>query len=198
MGKVKLEISMSLDGYVAGPNPTREEPLGVGGEKLHEWMVRSASWKETHGHDPAEGETGTDDDLAAEAGSYGAVIMGKRMFCGEDGAWGDEPFQGFWGDDPPFKVPVFVLTHHDREPLDLGETRFEFVTDGIEAALDRARDAAAGDDIQVAGGGNVAQQYVAAGLLDEMNIHISPVLLGGGARLFDGDLDGPRDLRLTR
>src|SRR5687767_3487521 len=146
MGTLKLEITMSLDGYVAGPNPTKVEPLGAGGEKLHEWVVRLASWKEAHGYDASEGETGSDDDVIAEAASgHGAVIMGKRMFCGEDGPWGDEPFQGWWGDDPPFKKPVFVLTHHEREPLELGETRFEFVTDGVEAALERARDAAPGE-----------------------------------------------------
>ena len=199
MSKLKLEISVSLDGYVAGPNPTPEEPLGAGGEKLHEWVVRLASWKEAHGHDSTEGETGSDNDVIAEAASsYGAVIMGKRMFCGKNGPWGDDPFQGWWGDDPPFKAPVFVLTHHPRDVLELGETRFEFVTDGIEAALERARDAAPGEDIQISGGANVAQQYLAAGLLDEINIHIAPVLLGGGTRLFDGELDGPRDLQVTR
>ena len=198
MSKLKLDISMSLDGYVAGPSPTREEALGVGGEKLHEWAVRSASWKQAHGYDPAEGETGADDDVIAEASSYGAVIMGKRMFCGEDGPWGDDPFEGWWGDDPPFRVPVFVLTHHPREPLELGETRFEFVTDGIEAALARAREAAGQDDIQIAGGANVAQQYLAAGLIDQMQLHVAPVLLGGGTRLFEGELSGPRDLQITR
>ena len=199
MSKLKLDISMSLDGYIAGPRPTREEPLGAGGEKLHEWAVRVASWKDAHGYDPAEGETGSDNDVMAEAvASHGAIIMGKRMFCGEDGPWGDDPFEGWWGSEPPFKVPVFVLTHHPREPLELGETRFEFVTDGIEAALERARDAAGSEDIQVSGGANVAQQYLAAGLLDEMQIHIAPVLLGGGTRLFEGELAGPRDLRVTR
>ncbi len=199
MSKLKLEISMSVDGYIAGPNPTHDEPLGVGGEKLHEWGVRLASWQESHGYDSSQGDTGTDDDVMAEAAaSHGAVIMGKRMFCGEDGPWGDDPFKGWWGDDPPFKKPVFVLTNHEREPLELGETRFEFVTDGIEAALERARDAAGDQDIQISGGANVAQQYLAAGLLDEMQLHIAPVLLGGGTRLFDGELKGPRDLRITR
>jgi dihydrofolate reductase len=120
------------------------------------------------------------------------------MFSGEDGPWGNQPWEGWWGDEPPFHVPVFVLTNYEREPLELGETRFEFVTDGIEAALERARDAAGDEDIQISGGANVAQQYLAAGLLDEMQIHIAPVLLGGGVRLFDGDLDGPRDLHITR
>ena len=199
MSKLKLDISVSLDGYVAGPGATREEPLGVGGDKLHEWAVRSASWKQAHGHDPAGGDTGVDDDVIAEsASSYGSAIMGKRMFCGEDGPWGDEPFRGWWGDDPPFKVPVFVLTHHPRDVLELGETRFEFVTDGIEPALERAREAAGSDDVQISGGANVAQQYLAAGLIDEMQLHIAPVLLGSGVRLFDGPLDGPRDLRLSR
>ena len=199
MSKLKLEISVSVDGYVAGPDPTREQPLGTGGEKLHDWVVRLASWKAAHGYDAAEGETGSDDDVIAEASSsYGAVIMGKRMFCGEDGPWGDEPFLGWWGDEPPFKAPVFVLTHHPRDVLELGETRFEFVTEGIESALERARDAAPGEDIQISGGANVAQQFLAAGLIDEMQIHIAPVLLGGGTRLFDGDPNGPRDLKITR
>ena len=198
MSKLKLDISMSLDGYIAGPGATREAPLGIGGEKLHEWAVRLASWKQAHGHEPGEGETGADDDVMAEASSYGAVIMGKRMFCGEDGPWGGEPFEGWWGDEPPFKVPVFVLTHHPRDPLELGETRFEFVTEGAEAALERARNAAGGQDIQLSGGANAAQQYLAAGLLDEMQLHIVPVLLGGGVRLFGGRLEGPRDLRVGR
>ena len=198
MSKLNLDISMSLDGYIAGPDASREEPLGRGGEKLHEWGTRLSSWKEAHGYEPGQGETGVDDDVMAEASTYGAAIMGKHMFCGEDGPWGDDPFEGWWGDEPPFKVPVFVLTNHPRDVLELGKTRFEFVTDGIEPALERARDAAGDEDVQILGGANVAQQYLAAGLLDEMQIHIAPVLLGGGVRLFDGELDGPRDLRLTR
>jgi dihydrofolate reductase len=125
VGKVKLDISVSLDGYVAGPDPSPEQPLGVGGDQLHEWAGRSASWLRQHGYDAEEGETGPDDDVLAEASDHGAVIMGKRMFCGEDGPWGDEPFEGWWGEDPPFKVPVFVVTHHARETLHLGETTFE-------------------------------------------------------------------------
>lgn len=198
MTKLKLDISMSLDGYIAGPKPSRDEPLGKGGGRLHEWAVNLRSFEETHGRDGSEGETGTDDDVLAEASSeHGAVIMGKRMFCGEDGPWGDDPFEGWWGDDPPFRKPVFVLTSHEREPLELGETRFEFVTDGIESALDQARDAAGSEDVQISGGANVAQQYLAAGLLDEMQIHIAPVLLGGGTRLFTEGED-MRGLRVTR
>jgi dihydrofolate reductase len=198
VGKVKLDISVSLDGYVAGPDPSPEQPLGVGGDQLHEWAVRSASWLRQHGYDAEEGETGPDDDVLAEASDYGAVIMGKRMFCGEDGPWGDEPFEGWWGEDPPFKVPVFVVTHHARETLHLGETTFEFVTDGIEVALERARDAAGGRDVHIAGGGNVAHQFVAAGLVDEIQLHLVPVLLGGGARLFGGPLPAPKTLAITR
>ncbi|MDQ2676999.1 MAG: dihydrofolate reductase family protein, partial [Actinomycetota bacterium] len=164
-----------------------------------EWATRSASWKESHGLDPSAGDSGADDDVIAEASIYGAVIMGKRMFCGEDGPWGDDPFQGWWGDDPPFKVPVFVLTHHPRDVLELGETRFEFVTDGTDAALERAREAAGDEDVHIAGGADVATQYVAAGVVDEMQIHIAPILLGGGARLFDSlGLDAPRELKVTR
>lgn len=198
MAKLKLDISMSLDGYVAGPQTSREEPLGKGGGALHEWAVKLKSFEETHGRDGSEGETGTDDDVLAEASTgYGAVIMGKRMFCGEDGPWGDEPFEGWWGDDPPFRKPVFVLTNYEREPLELSDTRFEFVTDGTEAALEQARDAAGDGDVQISGGANVAQQYLAAGLLDEMQIHIAPVLLGGGTRLFAEGADLSR-LRATR
>ena len=198
MTKLKLDISMSLDGYVAGPEATHDEPLGKGGGALHEWAYNLRSFSETHGRDGSEGETGTDDDVLAEASTgYGAVIMGKRMFCGEDGPWGEDPFEGWWGDDPPFRKPVFVLTNHEREPLELGETRFEFVTDGIEAALERARGAAGSDDVQISGGANVAQQYLAAGFLDEIQIHVAPVLLGGGTRLF-AEGDALPSLRVTR
>jgi dihydrofolate reductase len=190
MTKLTLDISMSLDGYVAGPNPTKEEPLGKDGERLHEWVVRLASWREAHGR--SGGERNADDELLQEAiAAAGAVLMGRRMFSGGSGPWEDDPVaDGWWGDEPPFGVPVFVLTHHPRETVTKqGGTSYTFVTDGVEAALDRARAAAGGRNVSIAGGADVVQQYLRAGLLDEMQIHVAPVLLGGGVRLF-GDLDG--------
>jgi dihydrofolate reductase len=198
MGDVRIEISMSLDGYVAGPEPSQDDPLGVGGEALHEWAFKQAAFGEMHGRGP-DGETGPDNDILAESGEgYGAVIMGKRMFCGEDGPWGEEPPTGWWGDDPPFRSPVFVLTHHEREPLELSDTRFTFVTDGFESALGQAQDAAGDLDVQIAGGASAAQQGLAAGAVDEIQVHIAPVLLGGGTRLFEADGTGLRRLRPTR
>ena len=184
MGIVVLDISMSLDGFIAGPDAGPEEPLGVGGERLHEWAFGLASFRERHGR--TGGATGPDDEVIAESLSRpGAVVMGRRMFGGGEGPWGDDPWEGWWGDDPPFRMPVFVLTHHARETLPMqGGTTFTFVTDGVETALEQARAAAGDKDVSV-GGANVAQQYLAAGLLDEMQIHLVPVLLGDGVRLFD-------------
>ncbi len=198
MSKLILDISMSLDGFIAGPEVSREQGLGKGGEALHDWAYDLASFKEMHGKG-REGESGVDDDVLAEASTgYGAAIMGKRMFCAEDGPWGDDPFEGWWGDEPPFKAPVFVLTNHPRETLEKGETRFEFVTDGIESALEQARNAAGENDVQISGGANVAQQYLAAGLLDEMQIHIVPILLCGGTRLFAEGEEGLGKMEVTR
>jgi dihydrofolate reductase len=186
MGKVFVDISVSLDGFVAGPSPTLEEPLGEGGEGLHEWIVRLASWREKHGL--SGGEAGADDEIAAEGPARsGAVVMGRRMFSGGDGSWEDDPKAGgWWGEEPPFGVPVFVVTHHVRDPLELRGTTFTFVTEGVESAVDRAREAAGDKDVLVAGGASVAQQALAAGLLDELQIHLVPKLLGGGTRLLDG------------
>jgi len=195
MSKVKLDISTSLDGFVAGPNPTLEQPLGEGGELLHEWIVGLASWRESHGR--SGGERGVDDDLVSEGReSTGSVIMGRRMFSGGEGPWEDDPnSDGWWGDEPPFGVPVFVLTHHERETVSMeGGTSFTFVTDGIKSALEQARAAAGERDVLIAGGASAAQQYLQAGLLDELQIHIAPVLLGGGVRLFEGL--GPEDAKL--
>jgi dihydrofolate reductase len=196
MTRLMLDISMSLDGFVAGPNRTLEEPLGEGGELLHEWIVRLATWREEHGL--TGGETGVDDQIVAERiAATGAYIMGRRMFSGGEGPWDEDPrADGWWGDDPPFHVPVFVLTQHARETVvKEGGTTFAFVTDGIESALEQARAAAGGQDVALAGGASVAQQYLRAGLLDEVQLHIAPVLLGGGVRLFDAE---PARLEVTR
>jgi dihydrofolate reductase len=203
MGKLTVDITMSLDGYVAGPNQSREHPLGEGGEGLHDWALKLASFQELHGR--TGGEAGPDNDVLDEVFSaVGATIMGRRMFGGGEGEWGsdpsfDDPWEGWWGDDPPFHGPVFVLTHHAREPLPKqGGTTFTFVTDGIEAALEQARASAGDKDVLVAGGASAIQQYLRAGLIDEMQIHVAPQLLGDGARLF-GDLGGePPELEITR
>ena len=199
MPRFFLDISMSLDGFVAGPNATLEEPLGVGGERLHDWVLRLASWRETHGLDG--GETGPDDELArARWARIGATVMGRRMFSGGAGAWEDDPnADAWWGDNPPFHHPVFVLTHHPRETVvKEGGTTFYFVNDGIESALEQARAAAEDQDVALGGGASVAQQYLRAGLLDELHIHVAPILLGGGVSLF-GELgtDAP-PLKLTK
>jgi dihydrofolate reductase len=187
MTKLRLDISTSLDGFIAGPNRTTEEPLGEGGEHLHEWIFGLASWRESHGL--TGGATGVDDDIVKEQlAQPGAVLMGRRMFSGGEGGWEDDPMaEGWWGDTPPFGMPVFVLTHHPRETLTMkGGTSFTFVTDGVESAFDQARAAAGGKDVAVAGGANVVQQCLRAGLLDELQVHIAPMLLGDGVRLFDG------------
>jgi dihydrofolate reductase len=183
MPELRFEISISLDGYVAGPNPSEEHPLGEGGEQLHEWVIKLAAWREPHGREG--GEVNASTPLMEESQSgVGAVIMGRNMFGGGPGPWGDDPWQGWWGDDPPFEMPVFVLTHHEREPLILGGTTFTFVTDGIESALEQAREAAGEQDVSIGGGGDVARQYLSAGLVDRMQLNLVPVLLGDGVRLF--------------
>ncbi len=197
MARLFCDISMSLDGFVAGPNQTLEEPLGAGGEKLHEWAFGLASFRERHGLEG--GETNADSEVVQESlDATGAVVMGRRMFSGGEGPWEDDPnADGWWGDDPPFRVPVFVLTSHARETLTKqGGTSFTFVTGGIEAALEQARAAAGNKDVLVAGGASVVQQYLKAGLLDELQIHLAPVLLSDGVRLFDGL--GPAELEATR
>ena len=185
MSMLKFNITMSLDGYVAGPNQSVAYPLGDGGEQLHKWAFATRTFRAVHGMEG--GATGAADDIAAEYfQNIGATIMGRHMFGGGDGPWGDNPWNGWWGDDPPFHMPVFVLTHHARDPLAMkGGTTFHFVTDGIEAALERAKEAAGGKGVTLGGGANVAQQYLKAGLIDEMEIHVVPVLFGDGARLFD-------------
>ena len=184
MAKLKLQISISLDGYVAGPNQSEEHPLGEGGEALHDWALKLAAWREPHGREGGEVNASTEVfDEASE--NVGAILIGRKMFGGGPGPWGEDPWQGWWGDEPPFKAPVFVLTHHQREPLVKGETTFHFVTDGIEAALERAREAASGKDVAIGGGADVIQQCLATDEVDEMWINVAPVLLSGGTRLFD-------------
>jgi dihydrofolate reductase len=185
VSKLRFQISISLDGFVTGPNPSEEHPLGEGGEQLHEWALKLAAWREPHGREG--GETNASSEVMEEGlANVGATIMGRNMFGGGPGPWGEDPWQGWWGDDPPFHHPVFVLTHHEREPLEKeGGTSFTFVTDGTESALAQAREAANGRDVALAGGADVAQQYLAAGLLDELQINVAPVLLGAGTRLFE-------------
>lgn len=185
MSLLKFNITISLDGYVAGPNQSVTDPLGEGGEKLHEWAFAVRTFRERHGMEG--GATGPDDDIAAEYfQNIGATIMGRHMFGGGDGPWGNNPWNGWWGDNPPFHMPVFVLTHHARDPLEMqGETIFHFLTEGIHAALEQAKDAARGKDVNLGGGANVAQQYLMASLIDEMDIHVVPVFLGDGTRLFE-------------
>jgi dihydrofolate reductase len=199
MTKLRLDISMSLDGYIAGPNQTIAEPLGESGEQLHEWVFGLASFRARHGGEG--GKRNADDEIVAEAiAASGATVMGRKMFSGGSGRWEDDPrADGWWGDEPPFHGPVFILTHHPREPVvKQGGTTFTFVTDGIESALEQARAASGGKDVALGGGADVAQQYLNAGLLDEVQIHLAPLLLGGGVRLF-GELDGgPLALEPTR
>jgi dihydrofolate reductase len=200
MAMLTLDISMSLDGFVAGPNQTLENPLGEGGERLHGWAFATAAFRGQH--ELSGGETNVDNDVVEEAlANTGATVMGRHMFSGGEGPWDEDPnADAWWGDDPPFHHPVFVLTHHAREPVTKqGGTTFTFVTEGIEAALEQAREAAGGKDVAVGGGANAAQQYLKAGLLDEFQIHVVPVMLGDGVRLFEGHLaTAPGDVERTR
>jgi dihydrofolate reductase len=200
MARLTLDISMSRDGFIAGPNQTLEQPLGEGGEGLHEWAFRLASWREPHGLSGGETNVADDEVVAETLQATGAVVMGRRMFSGGEGPWADDPnADAWWGDNPPFHVPVFVLTHHPRETvIKEGGTSFTFVTDGIEAALEQARAAAGDKDVSLAGGADVVQQYLNAALLDELQIHLAPVFLGGGVRLFDRLGPDPIELEATR
>jgi dihydrofolate reductase len=184
MSKLRFNITMSLDGFVAGPNQSVENPLGVGGMALHEWAFPLAAFREAHGEEGGEVNESTP-VMEGMAENVGAGIMGRGMFGGGPGPWGDDPWNGWWGENPPFHHPVFVLTHHAREPLKLGDTTFHFVTDGIESALEQAKDVAGDEDVAIGGGASVAQQYLAVGLIDEFEVSVAPLLLGGGARLFD-------------
>jgi dihydrofolate reductase len=185
MSKVRVHIAVSADGYVAGPNQSEENPLGEGGEQLHDWMVELKAWREPHGMDG--GEVNESSAIVEESlDNVGAEIMGRGKFGPPEGGPWDESWTGWWGEDPPFHKPVFVLTHHEREPLTLSDTTFTFVTDGIESALAQARDAADDKDVYIGGGADVINQYLAAGLVDELEVHVSALILGGGERLFDG------------
>jgi dihydrofolate reductase len=197
MSNVSAQITVSLDGYVAGPNPSLELPLGEGGERLHEWVFELRSWREPHGLEG--GETGPEDDLVRESvDATGATVMGRKMFSGGSGPWEDESNAlGWWGEEPPFHHPVFVLTHHAREPVEMqGGTTFTFVTDGIESAVEQARAAAGDKGVGIGGGAETIQQALNAELLDELLIHVVPTLLGGGTRLFENV--SPRDFERTQ
>lgn len=196
--KLRLQITMSVDGFVAGPNQSEQNPLGEGAEKLHQWAFATRAFRQMHGMEG--GETGPDDDAITEAfRNIGATIMGRNMFGPDRGRWNDKPWRGWWGENPPYHTPVFVLTHHAREPLEMqGGTTFHFVTDGIRAALELAKRAAGGKDISLAGGAHAVQQYLEADLIDEMDLHVAPVLLGDGARLFENSGARQRDFELVR
>jgi dihydrofolate reductase len=184
MSTVSSQISMSLDGFVAGPGQSRDDPLGRGGLRLHDWLFGLDSWRAQHGL--TGGARNVDAEVVDEmTRDVGAYVMGRRMFGGGEGPW-DESWTGWWGDDPPFHTPVFVLTHHPRAPLTMrGGTEFRFVTDGIESALGQAREAAGDREVSIAGGGSAVQQYLAAGLLDTLQVHLVPIVLGSGTRLFE-------------
>jgi dihydrofolate reductase len=193
MPKVRVHnLAMSLDGYVAGPNQSLDDPLGVGGRGLHDWVFATRTGRQMVGEDG--GDEGLDDDFLGQGtAGIGATVMGRNMFGPVRGSWGDDAWTGWWGENPPFHHPVFVLTHHDRPSFSMeGGTTFHFVTDGVDAALERAIEAANGDDVRVGGGAATVQQYLRAGLIDDLHVAIVPILLGRGERLFD-HLDGGPD-----
>jgi dihydrofolate reductase len=179
-------FAISIDGYGAGPNQDLANPLGVGGLAMHEWVFATRTFRRIHGQDG--GATGTDDEFAARGfNNVGAWIIGRNMFGPIRGSWPDENWKGWWGDNPPYHTPVFVLTHHSRPSITMnGGTTFYFVTDGIHAALERARDAAKNQDVRLGGGVATIQEYLRAGLIDELHLAIAPVLLGSGENLFAG------------
>jgi dihydrofolate reductase len=195
MSTVTVHISVSLDGYAAGPNESHDDPLGAGGEELHDWLVNLEAWRQGHGMEG--GEVNASTPVAEESlANVGAEIMGRGKFGPpQGGPWCDDPWRGWWGEDPPFHMPVFVLTHHERDPLPLSATTFTFVTDGIESALAQAKEAAGDKDVLLGGGADSINQYLAAGLVDEIEIHVAPIVLGGGKRIFAGV--GP-DLKLEQ
>lgn len=200
MSKLRFKISMSLDGFIAGPNQSVNNPLGEGGERLHEWAFNLKAFREFLGID-SNGEVNESTPVFDESvANIGATIMGRNMFGGHPGPWSaTNPWNGWWGNNPPFHHPVFVLTHYPRERLHLeGGNTFTFVTDGIDSALEQAREAAQGKDITLGGGANVARQYLRAGLVDEVEINLVPILLGDGERLFERLGNNLHDLELVR
>jgi dihydrofolate reductase len=199
MSKLRFRIAISLDGYVAGPEQSVQNPLGIGGPRLHEWVIPLKAWRSVHGLEG--GEVNESSQVVEElVKGIGATIMGRNMFGGHPGPWDrSNPWIGWWGKNPPFHHPVFVITRHPREKLVLeGGTDFTFVTGGIEAALEQARRAAGSQDVALAGGASVARQYLTAGLVDEMLLHLVPTLLGSGERLFDGVGDNMHGLQLAQ
>jgi dihydrofolate reductase len=192
MGTFRFQLAVSLDGFVAGPDQSEENPLGVGGLQLHQWVFPLEVWRRQQGEKGGEVNASTPVIEEAQA-NVGAVVMGRNMFGGGPGPWPeDPPWKGWWGDDPPYHVPTFVLTHHPREPQEMeGGTTFLFVTDGIGSAFEQAQRAAGDKDVLLGGGASVIQQYFAAGLIDEFWLHLAPILLGDGERLFEnvGDLE---------
>jgi dihydrofolate reductase len=198
VSRLRLRLSISLDGFVAGPNQSVQNPLGEGGEDLHQWVFPLAAWRKPHGLEGGKADESTP-VLEEELTNIGATIMGRNMFGGHPGPWDSaNPWMGWWGARPPFHHPVFVVTTHARPPLEMeGGTVFTFVTDGIRQAYELARRAAKDKDVALAGGANISQQYLNAGLVDEMQLHVVPILLGSGARLFDGVKD-LHDLRLVK
>jgi dihydrofolate reductase len=197
--KLRLKLSISLDGYVAGPHQSVENPLGIGGMRLHQWAFPLKAFRAMHGQEGGEVNASTPviEEMFA---NVGATVMGRNMFGGHPGDWDREkPWNGWWGTNPPFHHPVFVVTHHAREPLKLeGGTTFHFVTGGIHMALDQARHAAAGKDVSLGGGANVARQYFMADVVDEIDLSIASTLLGSGERLFEGTGDNLHGLELVR
>jgi dihydrofolate reductase len=191
MPKLRVHsFAISIDGFGAGLDQDLRNPLGVGGPALVEWLFHTRTWQQMHGQDG--GETGADDEVASRGfEGFGAWILGRNMFGPVRGPWPDESWKGWWGEEPPYHVPVFVLTHHARAPIEMaGGTTFHFVTDGIGAALERAKEAAGGLDVRLGGGVATIRQYLQAGLIDELQLVVSPVLLGAGEHLFHG-LDLP-------
>ena len=195
MGVVRFQVAVSLDGYMAGPNQSEDDPLGVRGLELHQWVFDLEAWRSAQGLEGGEVNASTVPVQEAQA-NVGAYVMGRNMFGGGPGPWReDPPWNGWGGDDPPYHVPVFVLTHHAREPLEMqGGTTFHFVTEGAGTAMERAREAAGDRDVVIGGGANAIQQYLAAGQVDQFEIHVAPVVLGAGERL----LENVGDLRLER